>query len=82
MQFVDSLGLYQGALYLKQGFYNYRYVTVPEPNRNGVPPSASFIEGDFWGTENAFLLLLYFRPFGARADELIGATELRSNFMR
>lgn len=82
MQFVDSLGGYQGALYLKQGFYNYRYVTVPEPNRLGVPPSASSIEGDFWGTENAFLLLLYFRPFGARADELIGATELRSNFMR
>ena len=82
MHFDEALGAYQGMLYLKQGFYNYRYVTVPEPNRGGVPPSASSIEGDFWGTENAYLLLLYFRPFGARADELIGATELRSNFMR
>lgn len=82
LHFVDSLGAYQGMLYLKQGFYNYRYVTIPDPNRNGVPPSASPIEGDFWGTENDYLLLLYFRPFGSRADELIGATLLRSNFMR
>ncbi|MEN9498057.1 MAG: hypothetical protein RL750_956 [Bacteroidota bacterium] len=82
MKFIDSLGVYQGKLYLKQGFYNYRYVSVPEPNRSRLTPDASAIEGDFWGTENQYFLLLYFRPFGARADELIGATELRSNFMR
>ncbi|MFM7671225.1 MAG: DUF5103 domain-containing protein [Bacteroidota bacterium] len=82
MRFNDSLGVYTGSFYLKQGFYNYRYVAVPDPNRQGVAPSASPIEGDFWGTENQYMLLLYFRPFGARADELIGATELRSNFMR
>jgi hypothetical protein len=82
MKFNDSLGVYQGKLYLKQGFYNYRYAAVPDPNPQPLPPSASPIEGDFWGTENHYLLLLYFRPFGARADELIGSTELRSNFMR
>jgi hypothetical protein len=82
MRFNDSLGVYQGKLYLKQGFYNYRYVTVPESNRAGLAPSATPIEGDFWGTENHYLILVYFRPFGARADELIGATELISNFMR
>ncbi len=82
MRFVDSLGVYQGKLYLKQGFYNYRYAAVPDPNPSAATVSASSIEGDFWGTENQYFLLLYFRPFGARADELIGATELRSNFMR
>jgi hypothetical protein len=82
MRYNDSLGVYEGKLYLKQGFYNYRYVTLPEPNKNNSVLSASATEGDFWGTENQYLLLLYFRPFGARADELIGATELRSNFMR
>jgi hypothetical protein len=82
MRYNDSLGVYEGKLYLKQGFYNYRYVTLPEPNKNNSVLSASATEGDFWGTENQYLLLLYFRPFSARADELIGATELRSNFMR
>lgn len=82
MKFVDSLGVYQGSQYLKQGFYNYRYTTVPDPNPQKRPPSPSLIEGDFWGTENQYLLLLYFRPFGTRADELIGAADLRSNFMR
>lgn len=82
MQFIDSLGAYRGSAYLKQGFYNYRYTTVPISAKSGTFPNPSPIEGDFWGTENQYLLLLYFRPFGARADELIGATELRSNFMR
>jgi len=82
MIFNDSLGVYEGKFYLKQGFYNYRYLAAPDPNPQQVNPRASPIEGDFWGTENHYLLLLYFRPFGARADELIGAAELRSNFMR
>ncbi len=82
MFFVDSLGAYRGSMYLKQGFYNYRYATIPSNAGPGALPTASSIEGDFWGTENQYLLLLYFRPFGARADELIGAAELRSNFMR
>lgn len=82
MFYVDSLGAYRGSVYLKQGFYNYRYATIPSDAGSDAMPIASTIEGDFWGTENQYLLLLYFRPFGARADELIGATELRSNFMR
>ena len=35
-------------------------------------------EGNFTNTENNYTVLVYFRPFGARADELIGITQVNS----
>jgi hypothetical protein len=39
-------------------------------------------EGNYWGTENNYMVLVYYRPFGARADELIGFTRTNSAFQR
>jgi hypothetical protein len=78
MDFNETRGVYEKTLFLKQGFYNYMYVTTPQGG--GGFPDFSSTEGNNPTTENEYTVLVYFRPFGARADELIGMTQLSSNF--
>lgn len=82
MDFNDATGAYEKALYLKQGYYNYSYVTLTDRKDPGIKPSLENTEGNYWGTENGYMVLVYFRPFGARADELIGYTRLNSVIQR
>jgi Domain of unknown function (DUF5103) len=82
MIFNEEKGVYEKALYLKQGYYNYSYVTLTDKKQEGVQPSLENTEGNYWGTENGYMIMVYFRPFGARADELIGFARLNSNFAR
>lgn len=81
MEVDAATGLYTKSLYLKQGFYNYAYLTraVSGIDRQ---PSLENTEGNYWGTENEYSVFVYFKPFGARADELIGYTRVRSGFQR
>lgn len=81
MIFNSERGAYEKTLFLKQGFYNYLYATLPVNNTRTLPDFSS-TEGDYWGTENTYIVLVYYRPFGARADELIGITSLSSVFQR
>jgi hypothetical protein len=78
MDFNTEKGIYEKTLYLKQGFYNYMYVTMPTQGREF--PDFSGTEGNNPTTENVYTVLVYFRPFGARADELIGFSTLSSTF--
>ncbi|MDR0893804.1 MAG: DUF5103 domain-containing protein [Prevotellaceae bacterium] len=55
---------YEGTLLLKQGAYNYQYLSTT----GGTLP----IEGNFFETENEYLILVYHRTFGERYDRLIG----------
>jgi hypothetical protein len=80
MEFNKDRGAYEKTLFLKQGYYNYNYVTFPS-NKKGYP-DFSQTEGNYWGTENSYTVLIYYRPFGARADELIGYTSLNSMLHR
>lgn len=80
MLFNKDRGAYEKTLLLKQGYYNYTYATLPM-NKKGYP-DFSVSEGNYWATENAYVILVYYRPFGARADELIGYTTLNSVFQR
>lgn len=80
MTFNEEKGAYEKTLTLKQGYYNYNYATVPN-NKKGYP-DFSVTEGNYWGTENSYIVLVYYRPFGARADELIGYSALSSVFQR
>jgi hypothetical protein len=81
MEFNEEKGIYEKALYLKQGYYNYSYVTRTD-NKSDLQPSLENTEGNYWGTENTYMVLVYFRPFGARADELIGYARINSSFQR
>jgi len=80
MEFNPDKGVYEKALYLKQGYYNYSYVTLTD--RKEAPASYENTEGNYWGTENVYMILVYFRAFGGRSDELIGFTRLGSTFQR
>lgn len=82
MIFNDEKGVYEKELYLKQGYYNYSYVTLTDKKQAGIQASLENTEGNYWGTENGYMVLVYFRPFGARADELIGFARLNSAFQR
>jgi len=81
MIFNTERGAYEKTLFLKQGYYNYSYVTVPD-KPTGVLISFENTEGNYWGTENAYMVLVYYRAFGSRADELIAFTTLNSIFQR
>jgi hypothetical protein len=80
MIFNDTKGVYEKELYLKQGYYNYSYVTLTDKKQAGVFPSLENTEGNYWGTENDYMVLVYFRSFGARSDELVGFTKITSNY--
>lgn len=75
MHFNEQTGAYETSLFLKQGYYNYNYVTTGKDRWN---PSFDQTEGNFWETENTYTILVYYRPLGGRADELIGYSFINS----
>lgn len=68
MKYVASEGKYYAVAFLKQGLYDYAYLT------SGDSPAT--IEGSFEQTRNDYDVLVYYRPFGARGDLLVGYTAL------
>lgn len=60
---------YEGNQLLKQGAYNYQYLYVAPGSRSGSTAQA---EGNYYETENEYLILVYHRAFGERYDRLIG----------
>lgn len=82
MIFNADKGAYEKVVFLKQGFYNYWYVTSPDNRQPVQNYSIDVTEGNYEGTENSYSILVYYRPFGARADELIGFATLNSLVQR
>lgn len=78
MEFNRERGAYEKTMFLKQGFYNYLYA-LKSPTGKSFP-DFSQTEGNYYGTENSYIVLVYYRPFGSRADEVIAYTSLNSNF--
>ncbi|TXE18821.1 DUF5103 domain-containing protein [Psychroserpens burtonensis] len=72
--FNSESGNYESIMKLKQGFYNYKYVTVDSKGNL----DEGKISGDFWQTENNYKVLVYYRDLGARFDKLIGFGEATS----
>ncbi len=62
--------IYEGTILIKQGRYDYLYAV-----HNGTDQGLDFnaLEGNSNETENFYLLLTYYRPFGSRYDQLISA---------
>ena len=63
--------IYTLEMPLKQGAYNYRYVTRPA-NSASAPISSQQIEGNKYETQNEYWIAVYYHPPGSRADRLIG----------
>ena len=73
MYFNPSLGIYEGVILLKQGFYNYKYVL-----KNGEVINQNAISGSHALTENDYLVFVYFRDIGEQYDSLIGVSRCNS----
>lgn len=80
LSFNPERGAYEKTLLLKQGYYNYTYVTR-QRDKEGYP-DFSATEGNYYGTENSYVVLVYYRSFGGRADELVGVSITNSLFQR
>lgn len=70
LKYNTTEGYYEGTVLMKQGRYDYLY-TVSD----GASKTLDFnvLEGSSNETENFYLLLTYYRPFGSRYDQLISA---------
>ncbi|QHI38529.1 hypothetical protein IMCC3317_39220 [Kordia antarctica] len=70
--------LYEAAILLKQGFYNYKYVVVNGKNEI----ESSKISGSNFETENDYLIIVYFRKFGETYDSIIGIGTTNSSVIK
>ncbi len=77
LTFNAQKGIYEGSALLKMGFYNYAYVTLNKNDR-AAKASFEFTEGNHLETENDYLILVYYRTLGGRADQLVGAYSLNT----
>ncbi len=77
MQFNNEKGVYETSLFLKQGYYDYCYVTIDKTARKKTAVF-DFTEGNYWETENEYTILVYYRQLAGRADELVGYTRVNS----
>lgn len=74
MKYNPTTDRYENNYLLKQGWYDYSYVIKgPEPQE---------IDRTFYETENLYEVFVYFRPMGARGDQLVGYFKTNFNYMR
>ncbi|WP_405609063.1 DUF5103 domain-containing protein [Polaribacter sp. Asnod1-A03] len=59
---------YNGNLILKQGFYNYTFVTLD----NNQTVDTNEINGSFYQTENEYTVIVYYKPFGSFYERVAG----------
>lgn len=79
MKYDEENNVYTATLFLKNGFYDYQYVLVP-PNDGKTTPAPDFVEleGSTFEAENDYLFLVYYRPFGARYEQLVAVQKMNS----
>ncbi|MCF0206734.1 MAG: DUF5103 domain-containing protein, partial [Bacteroidales bacterium] len=67
---------YETMMFLKQGYYNYQYIVVPETDNVSV--ERMFFEGSHKQTENDYLVFVYHRNPSDSYDRLINYTKFNS----
>ena len=81
MQFNESKGVYENTLLLKQGYYNYSYVTKDLLNPS-AKPDAGLTDGNNWEAENDYSIFVYYRSLNGRHDELVAIATVNSRNSR
>ena len=64
---------YYGFLYLKQGYYNYQYVSKDKDGK------IEFLDGNYQETRNQYSIYTYYAPNWSSYDRLIGVGKSTSN---
>lgn len=78
MQYDAEAKCYWLTALVKQGGYDYQYWFKGKPTSNpslkggekGV--TIQCVDGSYWQTENEYAVYVYWRPFGARYERLVG----------
>lgn len=68
MIYNNEAKLYEAAIPLKQGFYNYSFATIDAKNTINLTE----IDGSHDETENEYTAIVYYRTFGTNYDRAIG----------
>ena len=74
MHYDELLHAYECGILLKQGYYNYQFRQLGQDGR----ANTTHTDGDFYQTENEYMILVYHRPQGARYDALVGYRRMRN----
>jgi hypothetical protein len=74
MNFDPAKGIYETHLFMKQGYYDYTYIAVDKNN----PSIHTELDGNYYETENLYTVLVYYKSFTGRSDELIGVATFNS----
>lgn len=76
MTYDENTGQYIASLYLKQGYYSYRYLTLPDES---TVATTAPTEGNFYQATNDYTVLVYHRSPALRYDRLVGWSLARSS---
>ncbi len=75
LSFNSQDDIYDIALLLKQGTYNYSFILA---NSTTGEVDAEIFEGSHLGTENTYIVFFYYKPLGSKFDRLVGFTRVNS----
>lgn len=75
MDYDASTMSYRAALFLKQGYYSYRYLALPH---KGKVAQTAPTEGNHFQASNDYTVLVYHRSPTLRHDRLVGVATVRS----
>lgn len=73
MEYNAQEKAYQATILLKMGAYDYQYLWVEDKETLGRTKPA---EGDWYETQNEYLILLYYRQRGSRYDRLVSTLNI------
>ena len=69
MIFKDSLEHYEAHIILKQGVYDYAYVSMKNKTSELTWVDT---DGSHYQTENNYTILVYYKGFGQDTEQLVG----------
>lgn len=76
MDYDNEMKCYYLTAPVKQGGYDYQYWFV---TKGSSVATLLRTEGSHWETRNEYTIFVYYKPFGARYERLVGVKRLQSN---
>ena len=72
MQYNEEYRYYEASILLKQGYYEYQYITSDGSTLKTM--------GNFWQTENEYQTFIYYKEMGGRYDRIVGYSRVNTRF--
>jgi hypothetical protein len=79
MEYNQKKNVYEKQLFIKQGYYNYKYLFKPKSNVINLQGSDFRVEGNHFQAENDYHIFIYYKAYNKRYQELIGYYCVNSN---